>query len=195
MEEKIARVLARLDRMNAEDPRREMDGDLSVPAETLYARRLWAWILRLQPAPSPALRIASRGQHVRRWTRPRAQFPEGRGGYLRWREALKRFHADTVEAVMREEGIVDDAILGAVRAIILKTDRRPGGDPQTMEDALCLAFLETQFSDLARKTDSETMIGVIRKTWNKMSEPARRLALEVPYDPVDRALLQKALAS
>eukprot|EP00955_Chlamydomonas_euryale_P105800 365661-Chlamydomonas_euryale.AAC.85 len=42
------------------------------------------------------LRIVARGQHVQRWLLPRSEYPEGREAYLRWREDLKKMHANTV---------------------------------------------------------------------------------------------------
>ena len=107
-------------------------------------------MLRLNPAPSDALRIAARGQHIGRWTSPRESFPMDRGGYLRWREELKRFHAKTVADIMAKESYSETEI-EAVRQIILKK-YQTNADAQTIEDALCLVFLESQFEELRRKT-------------------------------------------
>jgi len=77
----------------------------------------------------------------------------------------------------------------------LMSKRQLGSDPetQTLEDALCLVFLETQFADLRRKTPEATMREVVRKTWMKMSEPARALAAQLPLHDDDRVFLKKAL--
>ena len=72
-----------------------------------------------------------------------------RGGYLRWREDLKRFHAKTVGEIMAKEGY-SEAEIDAVRQIILKK-YQTNTDAQTMEDALCLVFLESQFEELRRE--------------------------------------------
>ena len=67
-------------------------------------------------------------------------------------------------------------------------------ETQTLEDALCLTFLQRQFRDFARKTNEEKMVGIIRKTWKKMSPQAREIALQLDFDSASRALVQKALA-
>jgi hypothetical protein len=190
----LQRLLDRIDRLNAEDPNREAADTGSQPRELAYAKRLIAWVLRLDPNASEALRIAARGQHVRRWTIPRSRYPMTRAGYLRWREALKAFHADTIAGLMREEGYPETAI---ERVRLLMGKRRLGSDPetQTLEDALCLVFLETQFADLRHKTPDEKMREILRKTWRKMSERARAEALALPLSEADRRYLESALSS
>ena len=183
---RLQRLLDRIDRLNAEDPNLEVVAKAPQPRELAYAKRLTAWVLRLYPNASEALRIAARGQHVRRWTIPRSRYPMTRAGYLRWRETLNAFHADTVAGLMREEGYPDQSIQ---RVRMLMGKRQLGDDPktQTLEDALCLVFLETQFADLRRKTSEEKMREIVRKTWGKMSERARAEALKLPLPEADKA--------
>ena len=188
----LAQVLARLDELNRADPNHDTVNGIPQPRELVYAQRLTEWVLRLEPQASEALRIAARGQHVRRWTIPRSQYPMTRQGYLRWRETLKTFHAKTVAELMRQAGY-DDGMVQGVTRLITKKDLGTDRDVQTLEDALCLLFLEAQFADLKRKTADETMREVLRKTWRKMSprahEEARRLAL----GPQERAYLAEVL--
>jgi hypothetical protein len=190
--DRLQRVLDRLDALNREDPHVEEAEGASRPRELVYAERLTGWVLRLNPQASETLRIAARGQHVRRWTIPRERYERSRRGYLKWRETLKTMHAETVAGVMQAEGY-DEAAIARVRRIIGKKDL--GGDPdtQTIEDALCLLFLETQFHDLRRKTPEATMRQVLRKTWGKMSERARAEALRLPLATEDRTALEQAL--
>ena len=186
--ERLQQVLARIDQLNAQDPTQELLEGTPQPRELVYARRLTRWALRLAPDASEALRIAARGQHVQRWTIPRSRYEMNRRGYLRWRETLKTFHADTVAGLMREAGYPGETIERVRR---LMTKKELGRDPETqsLEDALCLLFLETQFADLRRKTAPEKMRAVVQKTWKKMSEPARALALTVPLAEDDRQFL------
>lgn len=190
---RLQRLLDCIDQLNAEDPNRDVVEGAPQPRELIYAKRLTGWVLRLAPKASEALRIAARGQHVRRWTIPRSRYPMNRAGYLRWRETLKAFHADTIAGLMREEGYPDDAIQ-RVRTLMGK--RQLGSDPetQTLEDALCLVFLETQFADLRRKTADEKMREVVRKTWGKMSERARAEALKLPLLEADKAYVLQAVS-
>jgi hypothetical protein len=189
---RMARLLARIDRLNAQDPVRDLIGGRPQPRELAYADALTRWVLRLDPSASEALRIAARGQHVQRWTIPRRQYPMTRAGYLRWRETLKAFHAETVAGLMREEQYSQTEI-NEVRRLMSKRELSSDPDTQTLEDALCLVFLETQFADLKRKTEPSKMEDVVRKTWNKMSVRAREEALGLPLSAVDRGFLLKSL--
>ena len=50
-----------------------------------YHAALLGWVDRLDPTAPVVVRLAALGQHVRRWTIPRADYPEGRTGYRAWR--------------------------------------------------------------------------------------------------------------
>jgi hypothetical protein len=189
---RFARVIARLDELNAADPHTVTEQGHAVPRELWYARRLTAWVLRLNPAASEWLQIAARGQHVRRWTLPRDRYPRTRAGYLKWRETLKAFHGDEVVRVMTEAGYAPGNI-ERVRRIILKKDVAGDPDAQTIEDALCLVFLETQLADLRARTSDEKMRDVVAKTWRKMSPQARDVALTLPLAPDQWSWLRSAL--
>jgi hypothetical protein len=80
-----------------------------------------------------------------------------------------------------------------VARLITKKDLATDRDTQTLEDALCLLFLEAQFADLKHKTADETLQGVLRKTWQKMSAQGRAEAKRLPLGPDDRAYLSQAL--
>lgn len=189
MSGRLAEALAAVDAYNAGDPRRE-DGR---PLELAHAERVSAWVERLMPGASPALRLAARGQHVGRWTVPRDRYPAGRGGYLRWREDLKRFHADTTAGIAEAAGF-DDAFVSRLRDLILKRAIKTDPEAQALEDALCLVFLETQLAGLLAKTPPDKMRDIVRKTWAKMGEAGRAAALALPLPPDHAAFLKSALA-
>jgi hypothetical protein len=180
----LENVLSAIDVYNAQDPQGR---------ELPYSERLTAWVLRLNPNPSEPLRIAARGQHMGRWTIPRDSYPMDRPGYLRWREALKRFHATTVTDIMKAEGYGEPE-MEAARRIILKKNFQTDPDAQTMEDALCLVFLETQFEELRQKTLDDKMIDILQKTWKKMSPKAKEVALTLQLPEAHKKLIQQALA-
>jgi hypothetical protein len=175
---RLENVLLEIDAYNRKDPHGR---------EFMYSDRLTQWVFTLNPAPSEALRIAARGQHIGRWKSPRDAYPMDRAGYLRWREDLKRFHADTVGQIMAKEGYAEYEI-EAVRQIILKKNYKTNSDAQTIEDALCLVFLETQFEALKEKTPDAKMSDILKKTWNKMSEAGKKAALALNQDEVKRLL-------
>ena len=190
--ERFARLLKRIDALNQDDPTQELVDGKSLPREYAYSQRLTDWVLRLDPQASEPLRIAARGQHVRRWTIPREQYPRTRAGYLKWRETLKRFHADTITALMREEGYPEETVARVAR-LIMKKDLGADPDTQTLEDALCLIFLEIQLADLRQKTAEPALLEALRKSWKKMSPRAQALARTLSLGEEERALLERAL--
>ncbi len=189
----MVRALAAIDAANADDPVRLWVRGRSRPKELAHAELASEWIERLQPQASEALRLAARAHHIRRWTLPRAGFPEGRVGYLRWRRELQLFHAREVDAILAHVGY-DETIRARVRDLVQKRNLARDPEVQVLEDALCLVFLETQFHDLSHKLEAEKLLEVTRKTLAKMSEAARELARELPLEPADFALLDAALS-
>lgn len=185
-------VVARIDDANASDPTVIVFRGAAVPKEPLHAQLMTDWLLRLDPDSDERSLIAARGHHVRRWTRPRSEQSAGRAGYLRWRTAAKRFHAETVGSFMREVGY-DEADVERVAQLIRKDGL--GSDPavQTHEDALCLVFLDTQLDQTADKLGDDEMVAVLAKTLPKMSP--RGVAATGTLDLGDRGadLLQRAV--
>jgi hypothetical protein len=190
-----SRAIAAFRAANAEDPVTLLVDGVARPKELVEAERLAAWVARLEPEPSEALELASHCQHLRRWTLPRSDYPEGRIGYLTWRKALARRHADQAADILRSVGY-DDALIEDVRRINLKQGLHQIADVQAMEDALCLAFLEHELDEFAGKHDDAKLIDIIRKTWRKMSERGHARALELAPSLPSRsaALVTRALA-
>jgi hypothetical protein len=177
-----------IDAANADDPNVIVVDGEERPKELAHAELVTGWVRRLDPDASEALLLAARAHHLRRWTVPRASYPSGRKGYLRWRKVLHEQHAHEVAGILREVGY-DDATTARVQDLVRK--RGLGTDPevQTLEDALCLVFVQTQLRDLAARLDPETLPGVVEKTKKKMSAEAIALALELELTPDERALL------
>jgi hypothetical protein len=186
-------AISAFDRENSEDPHTLGVGGVERPRELVHAERLSAWVERLAPDASEALRLAARCQHIRRWQIPRDSFPAGRVGYLQWRTQLGRFHADTVSGILEGLGY-DRELIDAVRRINLKQGLHSNPDTQTIEDALCLAFLEFEFDEFCAKYPAEKVTEVVRKTWKKMSAKAHELALSLPFTPAGLELVKRALA-
>ena len=187
-------AIARFDAANAEDPNtEEMDG-VSQPKELLYAQRITAWLDKLTPDASEALRLAARAQHIRRWAIPRRDYPMTRTGYLKWRTTLYRFHADTAGDILREVGY-DDAMVAAVQSLLRKERLKRNPDMQCLEDVICLVFLESYFANFAPQYDEQKVIDILRKTWRKMSPQGQSAARGLALPPAAHALLEKALAT
>jgi hypothetical protein len=185
--QKFEAALRRFDGENSRDPNLEN----SQPRELLYAQRLTGWVLRLAPAASEALRLAARCQHICRWESPRENYPMTRAGYLKWRADLKKFHAEKSGAILREIGY-DEETIRRVQDLNLKKNFPVDAETRTLEDALCLVFLEFQLADLAAKTAEDKMINALQKSWGKMTEAARAEALKLNYGEREKTLLQRA---
>ena len=192
--DRFDRAIERFDAANRKDPNREVADGVDQPKELLYARRMTACLDRFGPdAPEP-VRLAARCQHIRRWTIPRTDYPEGRNGYRRWRTDLARFHASTAAAILRGVGY-DDATVARVESLLRKERLKTDPDVQLLEDVICLVFLEHYLFDFAPKHDEETLLRVLRKTWPKMSADGRRAALDLDLAPDLRALVARAVGS
>ena len=193
-DDRFQRAVERFDAANAEDPNRELADGVEQPKELVYARRMTARLERFRPdAPEP-VRLAARCQHIRRWTIPRTDYAAGREGYRRWRTDLARFHDDTAAAILRDVGYGDD-VVARVGSLLRKERLKADPDVQLLEDVICLVFVEHYLAGFAPKHDEETLAGVLRKTWRKMSEEGRdaALALDLPADL--RAFVERAVAS
>jgi len=190
--EKFEAAVRRFDEENSRDPNREIDGGVSHPRELLYAQRLTDWVLKLCPSASEALRLAARCQHICRWESPRENYPMSRAGYLKWRADLKKIHAEKSGAILREVGY-DDETIRRVQDLNLKRNFPADAESRTIEDALCLVFLEFQLAPLAAKSDDEKMINALQKSWGKMTEAARAEALKLNFGDREKTLLHRAL--
>lgn len=190
-EQRLAAAWRRFDEENAKDPHRQGVSGTERPRELVHAEWLAGWVLRLKPDASEELRLAARCQHICRWTVPRDSYPMTRPGYLRWREDLKRFHAQKAGEILQELGY-PELTIQRVRNLVLKANFPNDAEGRVLEDALCLVFLERQLPELARKHTEEKVINALQKSWNKMTPAARAIALTLPYGPLERGLIDKA---
>jgi hypothetical protein len=181
----LSAAFAAIDAANAPGAVERRDSEMAVD-----------WVRRLRgdggDVPEPLL-LAARAHHVRRWEIPRATYPEGRAGYLKWKRDLQAHHAAVVAPLLQEAGYDADAV-ERVQFIIRKA-RLSDPDVQTLEDALCLVFLQTQFADLAARLDDDKMVDILAKSLRKMSGVGRAAALELApaLSDAERGLVAAAL--
>ncbi|SFD99537.1 protein of unknown function [Chitinophaga sp. CF118] len=180
------------DEYNQRDPVKVTWNGQEYPSEYFYALKLYEWIKKLNPEASEPLLLASRCQHIGRWEIARNTYPDGRVGYLKWRSDLSKFHAQKATEILQSLGYEAD-IINQVNIIVLKKTLKTNSEVQTMENALCLVFLEFQYDELAEKHSEEKMIGILQKTWAKMSSQGREAALLLNYSDKGSKLLNKAL--
>ena len=191
-EKQLAAAFAAIDEANAHDPRKtEIDGE-QQPYELVYGRRMSARLASFAPAAAPPLQIAARAQHLERWAIPRSDYPMDRVGYLTWRKDQQARHAQRAEELLSPLGFSSETI-ERVRFLLQKKQLRRDPDTQTLEDVICLVFLQDYAADFAAQHTEEKVISILRKTWAKMSERARNAALALPLQPGVRAIMEKAL--
>jgi len=130
---------------------------------------------------------------LHRWEVPRSTYPATKAGYLAWRTFLKKRQADLAAAICVGCNYTSEEA-EAVAALIRKEDLRSNEDTQVLEDVACLVFLDDQFDAFEKEHDEDKIISILQKTWGKMSERGRELALEMKLGERAKALVGKALA-
>lgn len=184
----VAAALEQIDAANQADPSSH-DGQ---PLALVQGQRASVWLPRLADAASPALVIAVRAHHLRRWELARADYPEGRAGYLRWRRDNKRHQATAARQIVDAVGLGSE-VGERVEELLAMRAHRQDADAQVLEDAACLVFLETAFDPMVDRLDHDHLVAVVAKTLRKMSPRAIELAGEVSLSEPARAVLAEAV--
>lgn len=188
MESRIAVAIERFSNIGSLDPRLVVWEGREAPRQLVESTCLTHFIGTLETHPSEALRLAAHCQHLRRFAFPRRGFPEGRVGYLAWRKEAARRSSEQAADILRSVGI-PEPIIDHVKAIVTKRERQLYPDVQTMEDALCLTFFRLDASEFALKHDAAAVARILTRTWQKMSERGKSIALGVGFlAPLDRML-------
>jgi hypothetical protein len=185
-------AFAAIDAANADDPTSVAVRGEQLPLALAHGRLASSWVLRLTDEPDETLLIAARAHHLRRWEVPRADYPEGRPGYLRWRKDQKARHARDVAVLLEPLGYSPESI-GRVQTLIRREGLGSDPDTQIVEDAACLVFIETQLSAMVPRFERQHYLDVIRKTARKMSPQGLAAVGEIPLDETATALLAEAL--
>jgi Domain of unknown function (DUF4202) len=169
---RLQAALAAIDAANGADPMVE-DGH---PAARVYGERMTAELARLFPAAPEVLQVAARGQHVERWQVPRADYPEGREGYLSWRRDLGRRHGARVAEIMADAGY-PAADQERVQVLLRKEGIKRDTEVQALEDVICFVFLRWYFVPFAAKHPAGEVQRIVEKTARKMSDAGRARVL------------------
>ncbi len=89
---------------------------------------------------------------------------------------------------------MDQAITERAVAIIQKTGLGEDVEVQAFEDAVCLTFLETEFSSTPdRLADTERMASIVAGSLKKMSHDGRAHALSLALGDEEAAVTTAAL--
>ena len=178
---RLKQAFERIDARHRQDP-----GGESLD----HARTVAAWVDRLRPDASPALKLAARAAHLDRWRVPRQSYPSGRSGYLRWRADLAALHAEETAGLLRASGC-EDQLVQRVSAIVRKENLADDPETQTFEDALCLAFMTRQLADFSERQPPAKVARILEKTWRKMSAAGQHAALSLELPEPVRSLLPR----
>lgn len=190
---KFETAIALIDKKNSEDINVYKSHGLVFPKELLYSQRMSQKLLQFKPNASRGLQIAARAQHICRWKIARDEYPMDRVGYLKWRETLKKMHADITADILKEVGY-EEEFIDRVRSLITKKLIKKNEESQILEDTVCLVFLDHYFEEFAVKHDDEKVIDILQKTWKKMSDEGHAEALKLKYSDKSLTLIKKAIA-
>jgi hypothetical protein len=186
-------AIRKFDAANSDDPNVEVADGISYPKEVLYAQRMSACLQEVAPQASEALQLAVRCQHIRRWAIPRQDFAMDRAGYHKWRNSLKKYHAELAGQLLQEVGY-EPELIARVQALVQKQQLQQDPEVQLLEDVICLVFLRYYFLPFAAQHPEDKVIDIVQKTWRKMTPEGHALALQLDLPPDAQALVAKALA-
>ena len=185
-------ALQKIDSAHAEDPNKITVNDTPIPYELHYAQKMTSYLFLLSPFAPETLQLAIRAQHFRRWEVPRSSYPMTKPGYHAWRTYLKKRQAELASSICVESGYGAEEA-ERVAALIRKEDLKKDEETQVLEDVACLVFLDDQFEAFRMEHDEEKIVGILRKTWGKMSERGREVARGLEMGEEEGRVLAKAL--
>lgn len=185
-------AIALIDKKNAEDVNTYNSNGIEFSKELLYSQRMSQKLLQFKPDASEELQIAARAQHICRWKIARKEFPMDRVGYLKWREKLKKMHAEITRDILIEVGY-NKEFIDRVSFLISKKMIKKDNESQTIEDVICLVFLDYYFEEFASKHEDKKIISILQKTWGKMSEQGHNFALGLNFSDKSLALIKQAI--
>lgn len=189
---KLSAAFEHFDAYNQKDPNILIWDGTSWPQEYFLAIKLYDWVKKLNPDADEELLLASRSQHIGRWEIPRNTYPEGREAYLKWRKDLAQYHAEKAGAIMEQVGYGPEQI-ARVKQILLKQKLKVDHDVQTIENALCLVFLQFQYEDFYPKYEPDKVINILKKSLLKMDAHGHQFALGLTYSETGLYYIKEAL--
>ncbi|KAE8376546.1 hypothetical protein BDV26DRAFT_232171 [Aspergillus bertholletiae] len=192
--DKYTKALELIDAAHAQDPKTISlpDSPTPVPYELHYANKMTKYLSLRCPSAPETLRLAIRAQHLKRWEVPRSSYPMTKIGYHSWRSGLQKRQAEIAEGICLEAGYSAEEA-GRVAALVRKEGLKSDSETQVLEDVACLVFLDDQFEEFEKGYEEEKVLGILRKTWAKMSEEGRSLALKIDMSDRAKGLVVKAL--
>lgn len=192
MNNSLQQCFEAIDAVNAKDPEQvDYHGRLTAKA-VLYGQRMSACQKQFFDHASELLCIAVRAQHLERWVIGRDQYEKNRSGYLQWRKALAKHHADRCRSIMQQHGF-SESDCDVVAELLQKKNLKTNPETQCLEDVACLVFLQHYFDDFSTQHTEDKIIRIVQKTWAKMSAQGHNIALQLELSDNSSKLINKAL--
>ncbi len=191
--QKLQKAFNAFDEANKKDPNTEVFNGKTYPKELLYAQRMTSTLNNFASEASEALQLTARCQHICRWEIPRDSYEMNRVGYLKWRQDLKKHHAKKATEILTALNF-DKETIDQVSFLLLKKQLKKSAETQTLEDVICLVFLDYYLEPFIKKHDDDKLIDILQKTWKKMSEKGQNAALKLQLSNKASELVAKALA-
>jgi hypothetical protein len=188
----LIEVINKISFAHLQDPNLDTWNNEIYPAEWLYIQRITERMEVYQPEASPELIIAANCQHLCRWEIGRKTFPEGRAGYYQWRNFLSEYQFQKAREIILKAGF-DEEFADRVKAIVKKENIFTHAESQTLEDVVCLVFMEFYLDEFIRGKSELDMSTIIQKTWKKMSEKGHQEAMKINYTDGTLAVIKQAL--
>jgi hypothetical protein len=193
--QRYAAVIAAIDAANTGDPRTTAVAGVTRPYEVVYSERMTRRLEAMYPEASELLRIAARGQHVRRFDIPRLRFLQGREGYNEWRRTCREHHAKLLHDIMGQNGY-DSQEIEHVAKLVKKEQLKKDKESQALENVVDVVFLDHYFNEFYGKFshyDDAKIIDIIGKTLRKMSPKGHQAALALDLPERTRKLVLAAV--
>ena len=197
----FAKASAAFEAAHAEDPRtitvKTDDQTNTLPYSVHYHRRMAHWLDQLAGVDAPeSVQLAVRTQHIRRWTRPRADYPKGLVAYKKWRVGLQKMHSEEAAKILLDSGYEKD-MAQRVGELLRKENLTSDPDVQLLEDVICVVFLENEYTAFVEKDeyDDDKLVDIVQKTWKKMTPRGHEAALGLASQLSERGIgvVQRAL--
>lgn len=190
--EQFQAAIQLFDNANKQDPNKELWEGKEYPKEVLYGERMTVMLNNFDAEASEEVQLAARCQHICRWEIPRDSYEMNRAGYLSWRTNLKKFHAEKASGILELVGYSKE-VQEKVSFLLQKKQLKRNADTQTIEDVICLVFLQFYFDPFIEKHSEEKIIDIVKKTWAKMSDKGHDAALQLSYSDKGLSLVKTAL--
>lgn len=163
-----------------------------VRADYNHALDVWQWILRLDPAASPALQYAALFHDVERLvSEADVRVEQHAIDYQQFKDEHARKGAVIAQQVLRGAAISAEVVDRAAAIIVAHEHRSDDAEVAMLNDADALSFFSLNSSGYAHYFDAEQTRKKIAWTWNRMSNAARARTKSMRLREDVRALLDE----